>query len=107
MRLSFTSSFIVSTSSFSPSVRSRLRFQPVPGDTNLSLPPIQRQRRTLLGRWLYFRSVLYEFRWSLLLLGAAVVIGAFLFSFAVQQDGSDRPSLALCLYASWMAMLAP
>jgi Trk K+ transport system NAD-binding subunit len=50
--------------------------------------------------------VLYEFRWSLLLLGAAVVMGAILFSFAVQQDGSDRPSMALCLYASWMAMLA-
>ena len=35
----------------------------------------RRRRRTILATWLYFRYLLIEFRWSLFLLGFAVLLG--------------------------------
>lgn len=71
------------------------------------------RRRWWLCAWrkrpelLYFCAIVREFRVTLLLLGAAVAFGGFLYRVTPEPElGNQRPSLALGLYAAWMAMLA-
>jgi len=56
---------------------------------------------------LYFLALLHEFRWTLLSLLLAVVLGAALYGITPQdQLGGRRPSLSTSLYGGWMALLA-
>jgi voltage-gated potassium channel len=77
-------------------------------DAAFTLPAVslKRRRRTLLATSLYFRYLLIEFRWSLGLLAAAVLLGTILFHIPVSSDTGLRPSIPRCIYASWMALLA-
>lgn len=54
--------------------------------------------------WLYVRALLWEFRWTLGLLAAAVLIGGFLFCIT-PQDGRC-PCWAAAFYSAWMALFA-
>ena len=53
---------------------------------------------------LYFVALAREFRWTLFTLLAAVAFGAVVF--ALTRVESGRPSVALSVYAAWMALLA-
>src|SRR3954468_19720469 len=67
------------------------------------MPALRRSRTTLL----YVAALVREFRWSLALLGAALLVGTVLFyntpaEFAQQQA---RATLLNSVYAAWMSML--
>ncbi|HEV8290746.1 MAG TPA: NAD(P)-binding protein [Tepidisphaeraceae bacterium] len=56
---------------------------------------------------LYFLALLHEFRWTLLCLLLAIVLGAALYAITPQEQLSGRrPSLSTSLYGGWMALLA-
>ncbi|MEZ0311973.1 MAG: hypothetical protein ACAI38_09365, partial [Myxococcota bacterium] len=64
--------------------------------------PRRKTRRDLLTVFLYARAVLRQFRTTLILLGAAVLLGGTLHVFL----GDPRPSsLLTSYYDAWMAML--
>ncbi len=63
--------------------------------------PRRRSPRVLL---LYVAALLNEFRWSLLGLLAAIVLGSILFEMANIDGG--RLSIFMSMYAAWMALLA-
>jgi Trk K+ transport system NAD-binding subunit len=55
--------------------------------------------------WLYARTLVREFRWTLILLGVAVAVGASLYAVTPHRalDGA-RPDAMLALYGGWMAL---
>src|SRR5437762_8276582 len=53
---------------------------------------------------LYALALVREFRWTLLTLLAAVSLGTTVF--ALTAVGNERPSVAVSVYAAWMALLA-
>ena len=65
------------------------------------------RRRGVHAFVLYARVLLYEFRWTLLLAGFAVLLGGVLFAITPQVSlGGRRPSFDLALFAAWYAMLS-
>lgn len=69
------------------------------------IPRRPRRRARVLA--LYLRAILHEFRWSLVALGALILIGALLYRFTPhEQFHNVRPNLITAIYGAWMAMLA-
>jgi len=65
----------------------------------------RRRPSSLLLSWLYLRTLLFEFRWSLTALSILVVAGAFIGS--MTRDENGRPiSFALAYYDAWMSLFA-
>ena len=60
-----------------------------------------RPRRRARIALLYSRAILREFRWTLLILAAAVVVGTVL-----HEVSPQRPPLGDALYGAWMALVA-
>jgi voltage-gated potassium channel len=61
----------------------------------------QARRRDLRTLWLYARTLVGRFRWTLLLIAALVLFGACLYQLA-----PDPPSPFTSLYGGWMALFA-
>jgi len=56
---------------------------------------------------LYVLAVVHEFRWTLLSLLMAIVVGGALYAITPQEQlNGKRPSLSTSLYGGWMALLA-
>lgn len=55
--------------------------------------------------WLYFRAMVREFRWTLLALALAVLLGALIYAPAVPQTTPGCPRMLRALYCAWMALL--
>lgn len=65
------------------------------------------RRRQLRVSLLYTRTLLGEFRWTLIALAALIVLGALLHRLTPQDPSNGRPpSFGYALYAGWMALLA-
>ncbi len=75
-------------------------------DRSSSMHP--RHRRRGVGAFgLYARALLREFRWTLLLVLMAVLIGGLLFAITPQPSlGGARTPVDMALFAAWMAMLS-
>lgn len=73
--------------------------------TLLNGTPPRRRRHSLRVAALYFGVLLREFRYTLLCLASAVVIGAIVFRFT-PAPGNPALSWVVSFYAGWMAMLA-
>src|SRR5207244_3872593 len=70
-----------------------------------SLPVSQPHRRPSLRiAWLYARTILRGFRFTLFTLAGALVIGTVLYAITPHQGA--RPSLLLATYGAWMALFA-
>lgn len=80
----------------------------MPSDPSRPMPVV----RHTLGRHvrvslLYTRTLLGEFRWTLITLAALIVVGALLHRLTPPDRASgERPSFGFALYAGWMALLA-
>jgi Trk K+ transport system NAD-binding subunit len=67
----------------------------------------RRRRRDARTAWRYFRTVAREFRVTLAVLVAAILIGTALHLVTpFPQLGGDKPSLALSVFGSWMSLFA-
>lgn len=68
------------------------------------IPALRRSRTTVL----YLLALLREFRWSLGMLAAALLVGTVLFLATPGEftQSNARPNLLNAAYAAWMAMLA-
>jgi Trk K+ transport system NAD-binding subunit len=74
--------------------------------TTYSAEPLgrRRHRHDLRTVWRYVQALLWEFRWTLGLLAAAVLCGGFLF--CITPQNGRCPSLATSFYSAWMALFA-
>jgi voltage-gated potassium channel len=69
--------------------------------------PTQRRRRGWRALGLYVRAIVYEFRWTLLLVASAVLFGAILFAITPEPAlNGARPSFDVALFGAWMALLS-
>lgn len=72
-----------------------------------SILPRRRPRRGVRVALRYARVLLGRFRWTLLILLTAVVIGTVLHAFTAQPSlNGSRPSVGVSVYAAWMALFA-
>jgi Trk K+ transport system NAD-binding subunit len=68
---------------------------------------VKPRRRDLRTLSLYLRSLVRSFRWTLLAVTAAVLLGGLLYGLTPhRQLNGERPQLLQALYAAWMAMFA-
>ena len=66
---------------------------------------MKRGRHRVIFR--YAKVLLGEFRWTLLILGTAIVISASLHCLKGQPlPGGQRPSIGISIYAAWMSLFA-
>jgi Trk K+ transport system NAD-binding subunit len=73
--------------------------------TTPSVVPRRRRPSSLFLTWLYLRTLLFEFRWSLIALSILVLLGAFIGM--TTRDETGRPiSFALAYYNAWMSLFA-
>jgi Trk K+ transport system NAD-binding subunit len=67
----------------------------------------RRRRQDARTIWLYGLRLLTEFRWTILAIVLAVLVGATLYAVTPQAAlGGRRPGLLTSLYGAWMAMFA-
>src|SRR3954454_24601583 len=69
------------------------------------------RRRRLRGQWLtnllYVRAVIWEFRWTLLLLTLLITVGTLVFALnPVDENGSKSPEFMRAFFGSLVARLA-
>jgi Trk K+ transport system NAD-binding subunit len=80
---------------------------PSPDDEVASDRVARRKRRDLRTTWFYTLTLLREFRWTLILLAAILVVGAILHTITPQPElQGQRPDLLLSFYGAWMMLFA-
>jgi voltage-gated potassium channel len=68
---------------------------------------VRHKRRDLRTAWLYARRLVWEFRWSFVVLGAIIVGGAVILHVTPQAElNGGRPDWMLSMYGSWMSLFA-
>jgi voltage-gated potassium channel len=69
-------------------------------------PARYRRHHRLQTAWVYFRLLVRQSRWKLVILTVAVALGTLLYLIEPHPATGERRSFGLSLYGGWMALLA-
>lgn len=77
------------------------------GDATAAIRLGPRRRRRVRTVWLYFLTLLAEFRWTLVALGLALLVGTLLYRVTPHKEfNGQRPPLGWSIYFAWLALLS-